>query len=142
MKGRSLTKAIVRTRGGTSQVRESNVASERVVSTGFHVRVYEVVRSIPAGSVATYGQVAGILGHPGVARHVGNALAVCERSPLPVPWHRVVNAKGEISTRGPTQRARLEAEGVAFTASGAVQLEQHRWRPRPARARARGRKRR
>lgn len=125
-----------------SQIRKATTAAERVVSAGFHERVYQVVRSIPPGSVATYGQVAEILGHPGVARHVGNALAVCERAALPVPWHRVLNAKGMISTRGFTQRARLEAEGVEFTAEGAVKLEQHRWRPRRDQARALRRKRR
>ncbi len=109
--------------------RKTKAVPERVVSAGFHERVYQVVRKIPAGSVATYGQVAEMLGHPGVARHVGNALAVCERAKLPVPWHRVVNAKGGISTQGFTQRELLEAEGVEFTADGAVQLEQYRWRP-------------
>jgi methylated-DNA-protein-cysteine methyltransferase related protein len=125
-----------------SQAGKTTTAAERVVSAGFHQRVYQVVRSIPPGSVATYGQVAEILGHPGVARHVGNALAVCEREALPVPWHRVLNAKGMISTRGSSQRAHLEAEGVEFTAGGAVKLEQYRWRPRPDQARPRRRKRR
>lgn len=101
--------------------------SGRVVGPGFHERVYQVVRRIPKGSVATYGQIAEILGHPGVARHVGFALAACDRAAVPVPWHRVVNASGKISTAGAKQRALLAREGVRFTASGAVQLYRHRW---------------
>lgn len=104
----------------------------RVVTEGFHARVYEVVRGVPAGWVTTYGDVATVLGSPRVARHVGWALAA-----LPdghdVPWHRVINAKGMISHRGDVhrgaeQRRLLEAEGITFDAAGRVDLRQLRWR--------------
>jgi methylated-DNA-protein-cysteine methyltransferase-like protein len=90
---------------------------ERVVSSGFHARVYARVREIPAGRVSTYGAVASALGSPRVARHVGWALAGLRDDD--VPWHRVLNAKGTISARGDVgratlQRALLEAEGVTF----------------------------
>ncbi len=101
--------------------------SERVLRPGFQERVFDVVRQIPEGKVASYGQIATLLGYPGVARHVGNALAACGNSELPVPWHRVVNARGGISTRGAEQRQLLESEGVVFTPSGLVDLSQHRW---------------
>ncbi len=105
---------------------------ERVVRPGFHTRVYEVVRSVPAGSVSTYGDVATLLGSPRVARHVGWALAAL--TDPTVPWHRIINAKGTISHRGDTGRAseqyvRLRAEGVTFNAAGRVDLRRHRWRP-------------
>lgn len=108
---------------------------ERVVRPGFHARVYTVVRAVPAGRVTTYGQVATLLGSPRVARHVGWALAACEQADEPVPWHRVINSRGQISHRGDTlrateQRRRLEAEGVAFDEQGRVDLKRFGWRPR------------
>lgn len=102
-------------------------------------RIYDVVRRIPRGRVATYGQVAALAGLPGHARMVGYALAALPDGAR-VPWHRVVNARGTISPRAASdwthvQRALLEAEGVRFT-DGALSLARHRWRPR-ARARPR-----
>ena len=82
-------------------------------------KIYEIVVSIPEGSVATYGQVAGKLGNRKLARVVGNALHV---NPYPgiVPCHRVVNAKGELSGAFAfgscdAQRRLLEQEGVDVT---------------------------
>lgn len=94
-------------------------------------RIYAVVRRIPRGRVATYGQVAALAGLAGQARLVGYALhAVAEESR--VPWHRVVNAEGRISIHGAdsastTQRLRLEQEGVRFDARGRVRLKEWRW---------------
>jgi methylated-DNA-protein-cysteine methyltransferase-like protein len=90
--------------------------------------VYRLVRRIPRGRVATYGQVAALLGRAGAARAVGTAM---RGSPDDVPWHRVVNARGAISRRARaasmlTQRIRLEQEGVGFRA-GRVVLARHRW---------------
>ncbi|MGH0038452.1 MAG: MGMT family protein [Myxococcota bacterium] len=97
-------------------------------------RIYDVVRRIPAGRVATYGQVAELAGLGGHARQVGYALHSL-RGDLDVPWQRVINARGEISARGePTgeqiQRQMLEAEGVGFDTRGRVDLAAHGWRPR------------
>jgi len=91
-----------------------------------------VVRSVPAGQVTTYGDVAAVLGSVRVARHVGWALAALDDDS--VPWHRVINARGTISFRSDTtraleQRRRLEAEGVHFDARGRVDLLRLRWRP-------------
>jgi methylated-DNA-protein-cysteine methyltransferase-like protein len=87
--------------------------------TGFFERVYAQVEEIPRGRVATYGQVAALLGIPRGARAVGWALrALDERRAATVPWHRVVGAGGHISLRAGTgpavQRRRLRAEGVRF----------------------------
>lgn len=96
----------------------------------FRGAVHRLVRRIPPGRVATYGQVAGLLGRPGAARAVGGAMRGC---PADVPWHRVVNAKGGISLRARlssvlTQRIRLEQEGVVLR-RGRVTLRTYRWRP-------------
>ena len=95
-------------------------------------RLLEVVRRIPRGRVATYGQVAALAGLPRHARHVGYALHGLADG-TPVPWHRVVGAGGAIRLRGMdgawTQRLRLEREGVTFTPRGRVWLERFVWRP-------------
>ncbi len=106
-------------------------------------QIYAVVERIPRGRVATYGQIAALAGAPNHARVVGYALtAMPEESDL--PWHRVINAKGQVSTRSAPgwenyQRRLLEAEGVVFDAGGTVALERFRWRPRARRAAARRR---
>ncbi len=99
-------------------------------------RIYAVVRAIPEGRVATYGQVAALAGLPGHARQVGYALHAL-RGDGPeddVPWQRVINAHGEVSRRSdpgpePLQRAMLEAEGVVFNERGRVDLRRFRWEP-------------
>lgn len=91
---------------------------------------YEIVRRIPTGKVATYGQVARLAGMPRCARTVGYAMAGCQDAS--VPCHRVVDrfggTKACFDTLAPgTQRALLEAEGVSFRADGTVDLEQCLW---------------
>ena len=93
---------------------------------------YDVVRRIPAGSVSTYGQVARLAGMPRSARLVGYAMASCQ-DPT-VPCHRVVDrfggTKAAFDTFAPgTQRALLEAEGVAVRLDGTVDLDQCLWTP-------------
>ena len=96
-----------------------------------------MVSRIPRGRVATYGQVARLAGAPGHARLVGYALASL-RDSSPVPWHRVINARGEISERsdgspmGAIQRARLRREGVRFDERARISLKRFQWRPRAA----------
>ena len=102
----------------------------RVVTAGFHERVYAMVTRVPPGRVSTYGDIATLLGSPRVARHVGFALAAL--TDPSVPWHRIINAKGGISTRGDLglgldQRALLEREGVIFDERGTVDLLRYRW---------------
>jgi len=97
--------------------------------TRFQREVYGMVRRIPRGRVATYGQIAAMLGWPRAARAVGHAMRHC---PPGVPWHRVVNASGGISLRSNvsgmlTQRLLLAQEGVPVR-KGRVRLDRHRWR--------------
>lgn len=100
-------------------------------------KVYAVVRRIPRGRVATYGQVAMLAGLPGRARFVGYALAALP-SGSRVGWQRVVNAEGRVSPRRDgtdweaLQRAMLRREGVRFDRTGAIPLAVFRWRPRSA----------
>ena len=95
-------------------------------------RIYAAVRRIPRGRVATYGQIAELAGLEGHARQVGYALhALPERSD--VPWHRVINARGEISLRRggdahELQRLMLQRERVKFDRRGRVDLGRFRWR--------------
>lgn len=91
--------------------------------------VWRLVRRIPRGRVATYGQIAALLGRPRAARAVGRAMHDC---PDDVPWHRVVNASGGISPRARmesmvTQRMLLVQDGVPLR-RGRVALARHRWR--------------
>lgn len=97
-------------------------------------RIYDIVRRIPAGRVATYGQVASLAGLPGHARQVGYALHALPDETA-VPWHRVVNASGGISRRATPggeliQRMLLEKEGVRLDPRGRVALSRVRWAPR------------
>ncbi len=95
--------------------------------------IYAGVRRIPRGRVATYGQVAALAGLPSQARQVAYALAALRDAG--VPWHRVINARGEISRRSEPgaealQRALLEREGLRFDAHGRVALQRQLWQPR------------
>jgi methylated-DNA-protein-cysteine methyltransferase related protein len=103
------------------------------VEPSFFERVYLLVRQIPAGRVASYGQIAALLGHPQAARTVGWALNALRGDEAPeVPWQRVINSAGRISISradfsADVQRARLEAEGVEFDARGYVDLRRFGW---------------
>ncbi|HEY7235388.1 MAG TPA: MGMT family protein [Gemmatimonadaceae bacterium] len=102
-----------------------------------HERILAVVRRIPRGRVATYGQVAALAGLARQPRLVGYALHALP-STTTVPWQRVINARGMVSLRAGgdgwlRQRLLLEREGVLFDARGRVPLEKFRWHPSPRR---------
>lgn len=95
-------------------------------------KIYKVIEKIPKGKVATYGQIAGLAGLSGHARQVGYALHALPNS-RHVPWHRVINAKGEISKRAEPffeglQRHLLEEEGITFNSKDRVSLKDFGWR--------------
>ncbi|MGB3293994.1 MAG: MGMT family protein [Phormidesmis sp.] len=96
-------------------------------------KIYDVVRQIPYGKVATYGQVADLAGLIGKPRVVGYALYRVVTS-ADIPWHRVINAKGEVSRSAlrdgndDLQQLLLEGEGIIFI-QGKLDLGQYRWRP-------------
>jgi methylated-DNA-protein-cysteine methyltransferase-like protein len=95
-------------------------------------QIYAIVCQIPPGKVATYGQIAELAGLPRQARLVGYALFRVAPEDE-VPWHRVINAKGEISEspfrdgNDYLQRSLLEAEGITFNAKGRVNFREVRW---------------
>jgi methylated-DNA-protein-cysteine methyltransferase-like protein len=106
----------------------------RSAREGTHARILAVVRRIPRGKVATYGQVAALAGFPRQPRLAGYALhALPEGTPL--PWHRVLGAGGRLTlarlsvSSATTQRLRLEREGVRFDARGRVDMPRCGWRP-------------
>jgi methylated-DNA-protein-cysteine methyltransferase-like protein len=102
----------------------------------FNQQVWEIVRRIPRGKVATYGQIAKMIPPPtGVEleayaafapRWVGGAMAAC---PDDVPWQRVINSQGKISERAGAQKQRqlLEGEGIIFDANARVDLKKYGW---------------
>lgn len=109
--------------------------AEDIKISAFARDVYDTVKLVPSGKVATYAQIALMSGHRGAARAVGNAL---HENPYfgSVPCHRIVNASGGLAPLfafgGATvQRAMLEREGITFTPDGAVDLEVYQWRGQP-----------
>jgi len=103
------------------------------VSANSYERIWAVVRRIPRGKVATYGQVARVAGLPRQARMVGYALnALPDEAAKRVPWQRVINAQGRVSARAfagseAVQRKLLEREGVRFDARERVDLARFGW---------------
>ena len=109
-------------------------ASQAKGGSGFDRRVWDQVSRIPCGQLATYGQIADLIGAYGCARQVGWALRRL-KLPSAVPWHRVVNAQGRItmslSREGSDwiQRELLIAEGIPVDQEGRLPLTQFLWRP-------------
>lgn len=103
----------------------------------YYRQVWDLVRQIPRGRVATYGQIAKMIPPPNgteieayaafAPRWVGGAMAAC---PDDVPWQRVINSKGEISARAGAERQRvlLEQEGVEFDAKNRIDLKKYGWK--------------
>lgn len=88
--------------------------------------VLSVVGEIPYGRVATYGQIAELIGREKNARLVGKILS-CAELYGEYPCHRVVNAAGRTAPGFSEQRERLEAEGVKFKPNGCVDMKNYRW---------------
>lgn len=102
----------------------------------YYQQVWEIVRQVPFGKVATYGQIAKMIPPPNgveieayaafAPRWVGGAMAAC---PDDVPWQRVINSQGKVSERAGAERQRqlLEQEGVEFDAKGRIDLKKYGW---------------
>lgn len=97
----------------------------------FTESVIAIIQNIPHGMVMTYGQVARAAGSPRAARQVVRILhSMSEKHQL--PWHRVINSKGEIGLRGDEafiqQKMLLEAEGIEFNGNNAISLDRFQWK--------------
>ncbi len=95
-----------------------------------YARVYVIVRQTPPGMVATYGQIAAIVGNC-TARMVGYAMGSLSAG-SDVPWWRIINSQGKISPRGShlstlEQQELLEEEGVKFGPNNKISLKEYRW---------------
>ncbi len=104
----------------------------------FYQRVYQIVEQIPAGKVATYGQIAALAGSPKAARQVGWVLHSLKGNQLKqIPWHRVINSRGYISTTcrehsALLQKKLLKQEGVKINKNNSgwkINLNKYLWRP-------------
>lgn len=99
----------------------------------FTLEVVAIISSIPEGKVATYGQIARLVGNPRAARQVVYVLHTQSRKHN-LPWHRVVNAKGKITIQNPAgaaeQKLLLLAEGVAVSETYAIDLCKYQWSPK------------
>lgn len=106
----------------------SELRNEKGLKPGLYTDIYDAVREIPPGRVATYGQIAYIVGRPRCARQVGWALSALRKDATedPVPWQRVVSAKGEVRM-GTKQVSLLKAEGVLFDEGGRIDLDAFGW---------------
>ena len=109
-----------------------HVGDMEVKMTEFNSKVYKIVAAIPLGKVATYGQIAAMLGSPFAARAVGTALSNTP-SGMDIPCHRVVSKSGELAPGEAfggvgSQRRMLEEEGLAFENSGSIDIKKYLWR--------------
>ena len=99
----------------------------------FFSKVYKIAAQIPEGKVATYGQIAAIIGSPLAARVVGEAMRNAPEF-LNIPCHRVVNKAGEMAPGyafdgSGKQRALLESEGINFKENGCIDMKHFLWKP-------------
>ncbi|MEL7623216.1 MAG: methylated-DNA--[protein]-cysteine S-methyltransferase [Clostridiales bacterium] len=116
---------------GSAAKSSGSAAKNSAGNTGFFRQVYGIVDKIPAGKVATYGQIAALIGHPLAAKMVGFAMS---QAPAGLPCHRVVNRLGEMAPRdvfgSPAfQQKLLEDEGIVFLPNGRIDLKKCLWDP-------------
>ena len=102
------------------------------MTKSFHQRVIDIIKSIPKGKVATYGQIAALAGNPRGARVVVRVLHSSSGKEN-LPWHRVINSKGSISLKPGTgyevQKALLKKEGIVFKEDDSIDLKSFLWHP-------------
>jgi len=99
----------------------------------FHEKAVYVLKKVPKGKVATYGQIAAITGHPGAARQVVRILHSSSRKEK-LPWHRIINSQGKISLKPgygyEDQYRLLKHEGIKFKLDQSVDLDRYLWSPK------------
>lgn len=125
-----------------SLLKVNSVKGRPADAPSFRERVYELVLRIPRGRVMTYGLVARVLGGSYTALSIGEVMHATPNDGRNIPWHRVINAQGGLSTAGMTtppdlQQRLLEAEGVVFNEKDRCDLKQYLWTPPEYEAEAR-----
>jgi len=102
------------------------------MSETFHQKVVKIIKKIPQGKVATYGQIAAMAGSPRAARQVVRTLHTSSGKEK-LPWHRVINSRGKISLKPNSgyeiQKAMLEDEGIKFSPDDVIELKCYFWKP-------------
>jgi len=110
-----------------------NTPSELSGQPTFHGRAVKIIKRIPRGRVATYGQIAALAGNPRAARMVVRVLHACSEKER-LPWHRVINSRGTISLKRhegyELQKAMLTDEGIEFADGDRIDLKRYLWKPR------------
>jgi methylated-DNA-protein-cysteine methyltransferase related protein len=108
---------------------------KELLAPKFSDKAKQLIKKIPRGKVATYGQIAALSGNPLGARQVAWVLHSSSRKDK-LPWHRVINSSGHISLAPghgfETQKALLKKEGLKFGKGGEIDLERYLWAPRRA----------
>ena len=98
----------------------------------FSERAKKIIKKVPRGKVATYGQVATLAGNPRGARQVVRLLHSSSESDK-LPWHRIINREGKVSLRPgrgyELQRQMLQDEGIVFAENGTIDLDRFQWSP-------------
>jgi methylated-DNA-protein-cysteine methyltransferase-like protein len=133
LKAKQLQKTMAK-RTSKSELKANIVKGRPADAPSFRERVYELVLRIPRGRVMTYGLVARVLGGSYTALSIGEVMHATPDDGRNIPWHRVINAQGGISTAGLTtppdlQQRLLEAEGIVFNEKGRCDLKQSLWTP-------------
>ncbi|MEW6125480.1 MAG: MGMT family protein [Acidobacteriota bacterium] len=122
----------------TAAAKKSSAASKKKTARGFEQvfeKIYRMVLKIPRGRVMTYGQIARLLEDRYSPRLVGWAMHATPQDGREIPWHRVINSRGSISTgriilhEPDLQQLLLEAEGVVFNEKGVCDLSVYQWSP-------------
>ena len=97
----------------------------------FRIQALNCIRQIPAGQIATYGQIARLAGSPRAARQIGRILYALKAHEYAIPWQRVINSQGQLSTwavgNGELQLALLQAEGIVFDHENRCDLKLFQW---------------
>ena len=107
-----------------------SISARNINMKTFFEQVYDLVATIPSGTVTTYGDIAKMLGRPRMSRFVGFAMSASAEK-FELPWHRVTFADGRLwdGQWAQVQHDMLAAEGVGFTPDGRIDVEKYRWHP-------------
>jgi len=106
---------------------------KKFTELSFHEQTIYLIKKVPKGKVATYGQIAAMTGHPRAARQVVRILHSSSKKEN-LPWHRIINSKGQISLKPGNgfeeQYSKLLSEGIKFRLDKSIDLDKYLWLPK------------